>query len=135
MRGLVALVTLLAGLPGLAGIYLLYKLGNLPAGAIIVVVNAVVFRGVCGTAGGLLLFEGKRAAYYLSAVVWIYLVTVSFMTLIGFYNKGAFPDPYLIMDNFSIYGKALAWSLAKIIIGLPVLYWLLSGLYYDRVGR
>ncbi|MEQ9617768.1 MAG: hypothetical protein RIG61_01170 [Deltaproteobacteria bacterium] len=135
MRSLIALITLLAGLPGLAGIYLLYKLGNLPAGAVIIVVNAVVFRGICGTAGGMLLLKGKRAGYYLTAIVWIYLVTVSFMTIIQLYNKGVLLDPALIMDNFTTYEKALAWAAAKIIIGLPVLYWVLNRLYYGRLKR
>lgn len=133
MRGLIALITLLAGLPGLGGIYLLYKLGNLPEWATIIVVNALIFRGVCGTAGGLLLFKGKRAGYYLTALAWIYLVTVSFMTIIRLYNKGVFTRSGLIMDNLSAYGNALAWSAAKIIIGLPVLFWVLNRLYHDRV--
>lgn len=133
MRKLIGLITAAAGLPGLAGIYLLYKLGNLPAGAVIVVLNAALFKGICGTAGGILIWRGRRWGYYLTAVTWIYLVVVSMLTLIRLYHDGIVLDIDFLSENFSSYGKALLWSAGKIILGMPILYWIGKELSSRRV--
>ena len=122
MKKIIAVLTLLEGLAGLTGIYVLYKLGNLPAGAIFIVVNAIVFRGVCGTAGGILLWSGKRWGNYLTALSWLYLIVVSVLTLIGLYNRGLILSAGFLSANCASFGKPLGWSLVKLLLGIPIVY-------------
>ncbi len=103
-------------------------LGNLPPGAVFIVVNAILFRGICGTVGGILLWRGKRAGYYLTLVSWIYLIVVSILKLIELYNSGILLNIDFLNENFSSYGKPLAWSVVKIVFGVPIVYWVLKAL-------
>jgi uncharacterized membrane protein (DUF2068 family) len=132
VKKLIALVTLLAGLPGLAGIYLLFKLGNLPSGAVLIIVNAIVFRGVCGTLGGVLLWTGRRIGSYLALVTWSYLLIVSVLTLISLYEKGLHIATAFRDDHLAAFGKPLAWSVVKLAIGIPVFYYLITDLMRTR---
>ena len=129
MRILIGIITILAGLPALGGIYLLYKLTDLPTGAVIVIVNAIVFRGICGTAGGVLFWRRSRWGSYLTALSWLYMITVSFMTIIKLYNSGLTLDAEFISHNFSTFGKPLAWSAAKVILGIPIIYYITSVIF------
>lgn len=130
MKKLIGLITVLAGLPGLAGIYLLWKLGNLPPGAVFIVVNAIVFRGICGTAGGVLLWSGKRLGNYLTALSWSYLIIVSLLTLVSLYNKGAVHSAGAAGENFAAtLGKPVAWSLVKLLLGLPIVYLVIKDIF------
>lgn len=124
MRILTGIITIIAGLPALGGIYLLYKIANPPAGAVIVVVNAIVFRGICGTVGGVLVLHRSKWGYYLAALSWLYMLTVSFMTLIKLHNSGLVLDLEFLREHFSAFGKPLAWSAAKIILGIPIIYYI-----------
>ena len=121
-------MTFLAALPGLAGIYVLWKLGNLPSGAVMIVVNAIVFRGVCGTLGGALLWAGRRIGSYLALVTWLYLIIVSVLTLISLYNKGLDLSTAFSQDHLKVFGKPLAWSVVKLALGLPLVYYLITDL-------
>ena len=128
MKKLIALVTFLTGLPGLAGIYLLFKLGNLPSGAVLIVVNAIVFRGVCGTLGGVLLWMGRKTGSYLTLVTWSYLLIVSVLTLLSLHEKGLHLPTAFRHDHLAAFGKPLAWSVAKLALGIPVFYLLITDL-------
>ena len=132
MKKVIALVTFLAALPGLAGIYLLLKLGSLPSGAVLIVVNAIVFRGVCGTAGGVLLWTGRRTGNYLVLVTWFYLIIVSVLTTASLYNKGLDLSTAFHDDQLGAFGKPLAWSVVKLVFGLPVIYFLTRDLTHKR---
>lgn len=128
MKKLTALVTFLAGISGLAGIYLLIKLGNLPSGAVLIVVNAIVFRGVCGTLGGVLLWTGRRVGSYLALVTWSYLIIVSVLTIIGLHDKGLHFSSIVHREVPASFGKPLLWSLAKLFLGIPIVCLVLSDL-------
>ncbi|MEW6143479.1 MAG: hypothetical protein AB1598_00510 [Thermodesulfobacteriota bacterium] len=132
MKKVIGLITLLAALPGLAGVYLLIKSGNLPPGALLIVVNAVVFRGVCGTVGGILLFAGRRWGSYLALVAWSYLIVVSILTLIGLHDKGLQLVSLLHGEVPASFGKPLFWSLAKLVLGIPVAYALMMDILRAR---
>lgn len=131
MKRVLGLITLLAGLPGLAGIYLLWKLGSLPPGAVLIVVNAVLFRGICGTAGGILLLTGRRRGSYLALVSWLYLIAVSSLTLISLHNKGIQLSSVSLAELAS-FGKPLSWSLAKLALGIPIVFLLIKDLNHAR---
>lgn len=130
MKKIISLVTILAGLPGLAGIYLLFKLGNLPEGAVLIVVNAVVFRGICGTLGGVILWTGHRLGSYLTLITWSYLIIVSILTLVSLYNKGIHISSAFESDHLAAFGKPLAWSIVKLALGIPVFYLLIKDLFH-----
>ncbi|MCI0482591.1 MAG: hypothetical protein L0213_13510 [Candidatus Dadabacteria bacterium] len=132
MKKLLGLITLLAGLPGLAGVYLLWKLGSLPPGAVLIVVNALLFRGLCGTAGGVLLMTGRRWGSYLSLVSWLYLIAVSSLTLISLHNKGLLFTSVFPGGDLATFGKPLSWSLAKLALGIPIVYLLIKDLNHAR---
>lgn len=133
MKKLIALVTILAGLPGLAGIYLLWKPGTLPPGSMLIVVNAIVFRGIFGTLGGVLLWTGRRFGSYLTLVTWSYLIFVSLLTIFSLYNKGIQIPTAFQGDHIAAFGKPLGWSVAKLALGIPVIYILITDLL--RVGK
>lgn len=133
MKKLIALVTFLAGLPGLAGIYLLWKLGTLPPGAMLIVVNAILFRGVCGTLGGVLLWTGRRIGSYLTLITWSYLIVVSILTIVSLYNKGLDLTTAFHAEHLATFGKPLGWSAAKLALGIPVIYILITDLL--RIGK
>lgn len=128
VKKLIGFITLLAALPGLAGIYLLWKLGSLPPGAVLIVVNAILFRGVCGTAGGVLLLTGRRWGSYLALVSWLYIIAVSLLTLISLHHKGINLSDVFVSGNLASSGKPFAWPLAKLALGVPIVYLLIKGL-------
>lgn len=132
MRKLIGSITLLSALPGLAGVYLLFKSGSLPQGAVFIVVNAVVFRGVCGTIGGVLLFTGRKLGSYLALVTWCYLIIVSVLTLIGLHDKGLQLTSIVHGEVPASFGKPLLWSLAKLILGVPIIYLVLRDILRAR---
>jgi ABC-type polysaccharide/polyol phosphate export permease len=130
VKKIIGSITILAGLTGLAGIYLLYRLGkNLPEAAVFVVVNSILLRGVCGTAGGVLLWMGKRWGSYLTALAWTYLIVVSVLTLISLFNRGLVLSPGFLSAHYDSFGKPLGWSLIKLLLGLPIVYLLIRDLY------
>lgn len=134
MRILIGIITILAGLPALGGFYLLYRWSNPPTGVLIVIVNAVLFRGFCGTIGGVLLLLRRKWGYYLTALSWLYMITVSFMTVIKFYRSGVIFDAGSISQNFSTVGEPLAWSAAKLILGIPIIYYIADVVFKQRLA-
>jgi hypothetical protein len=134
VRILIGIITILAGLPALGGIYLLYKWSNPPTGVLLVIVNAVLFRGFCGTIGGVLMLLRSKWGYYLTALSWLYMITVSFMTVIKFYRSGMIFDAGLISQNFSTVGEPLAWSAAKFILGIPIIYYVAGVIFKQRLA-
>ncbi len=132
MKKLIALVTFFAGLPGLAGIYVLIKLSKLPPGAELIVVNAILFRGICGTLGGILLWTGRRIGSYLALVTWFYLIIVSVLTLLSLYNKGIDLSTAFQSGQLAAFGRPFAWSVVKLILGIPVVYILIRELSRER---
>lgn len=132
MKKIIGLITLLAALPGLAGVYVLWKLGSLPPGAVFIVVNAIVFRGVCGALGGVLLFIGRRWGSYAALVTWCYLVVVSILTLVGLHDKGLELSSVLHWEIPASFGKPLFWSLAKLALGIPIAYALMTDILQSR---
>ena len=134
MRVLIGIITILAGLPALGGIYLLYKWSNPPTGAVVVIVNAVLLRGFCGTIGGILVLLRRKWGYYLTAISWLYMITVSFMTVIKLYGSGMIFDPGFLSQNLSTVGEPLAWSAAKLILGIPIIYYIARVIFRRRVA-
>jgi hypothetical protein len=126
VKKFIGLITLLAALPGLAGVYLLFKSGDLPPQAMLIIVNAVVFRGVCGTLGGALLFTGRRWGSCLALVTWCYLIIVSVLTLIGLHDKGLQLTSIVHWEVPASFAKPLLWSLAKLALGIPLASALIS---------
>lgn len=134
MKVFIGIITILAGLPALGGIYLLYKWSNPPTGAVVVIVNAVLLRGFCGTIGGVLLLLRRKWGYYLTALSWLYMITVSFMTVIKLYGSGMIFDPGFFSQNLSTVGEPLAWSAAKLILGIPIIYYIARVIFKRRLA-
>lgn len=132
MIKLVGVLTIIAGLPGLGGLLLFGKLGDFPFAATVVVINSFLLRGVCGTLGGILIWRGNRWGYYLSSIAWVYLVAVSVLTLSDLYGRGLALSPGFLQDNYSAFGRPFAWSLIKILFGLPIIYIIFKGLPRNR---
>ena len=119
------LITIIAGVPGLGGFWLIGHLGNFPLAAKIIVINAIFFRGICGTLGGILIWRGSKWGYYLTAMTWMYLIVVSFLTIIQLYNNGIMFTYGFLSENYSTFGRRFLYSLLKIVVGAPILYILL----------
>jgi len=119
---LAAFLTVAAALPSLGGLLLIGKLENLPVAATVVVVNSLIFRGTCGILGGILLWRGSRWGYYLSLIAWLYLVTVSLLTLWDLHGKGLVLSLSFLQENYSAFGRPFARSLIQVVLGLPIIY-------------
>jgi uncharacterized membrane protein (DUF2068 family) len=136
VKKIIGFITIFAGLTGLAGIYLLYRLGrNLPVAAVIIVVNAILFKGVCGIVGGVLLWMGKRWGSYLTALTWSYLIVVSLLTLLSLFNRGLVLSPGFLSGHYDTFGKPLEWSLIKLFLGVPIVYLLIRDILRVRALR
>jgi len=116
------LITIIAGVPGLGGFWLIGQLGNFPLAAKIIVINAIFFRGICGILGGILILRGSKWGYYLTAITWMYLIVVSFLTIIQLYNNGITFTYGFLSENYSTFGRRFLYSLLKIAVGAPILY-------------
>ncbi len=119
-------MTVLAGLPGLGGLWLLGLLSNFPLAATIIVINAILFKGLCGVVGGILIWRGSKWGYYLTLITWIYLIVVSILTIIQFYNNGIEFSYAFLVENYSSYGRRFIYSIVKIIVGVPIVYLVLN---------
>jgi hypothetical protein len=127
-RKIIGLLTILAGLPGLGGLLLLDRLDSYPSAAVIVVVNAIVIRGICGTFGGILIWRGSKWGYYLSLVTWLYLVAVSILTFTQLYDSGVLLSFDFLKEHYSRFGRPFLLSFLKVFFGLPILYIILNDL-------
>jgi ABC-type multidrug transport system permease subunit len=119
---LAAFLTVAAALPSLGGLLLIGKLENLPVAATVVVVNSLIFRGTCGILGGILLWRGSRWGYYLSLIAWLYLVTLSLLTLWDLHGKGLVLSLSFLQESYSAFGRPFARSLIQVVLGLPIIY-------------
>jgi hypothetical protein len=126
------LITIVAGLPGLGALLLIGMFGDFPLPAKMVVINSFVLRGVCGTLGGILLWRGSRWGYYLSLITWLYLVTVSVLTLSDLFDKGLILSLSFLQENYPNFGKPFARSIIKIILGIPIIYFIFKALSEKR---
>lgn len=127
-RKIIGLLTILAGLPGLGGILLLDRLDSYPTAAVIVVVNAIVIRGICGTFGGILIWRGSKWGYYLSLITWLYLIVVSVLTFAQLYDSGVVLSFGFLKEHYSSIGRPLLLSLLKVLFGLPIVHIILNEL-------
>jgi uncharacterized membrane protein len=122
------LLTFIAGVPGLGGFWLIGYLGNFPLAAKIIVINAIFFRGICGTLGGILIWRGSKWGYYLTLISWIYLVVVSFLTLNQLSSQGIVISYGFLQENYSSIGRPFLFAILKIIFGIPIIYIVFNGL-------
>jgi len=128
----VGLITIVAGIPGLGALLLAGMFGDFPLPAKMVVLNSFVLRGVCGTIGGILLWRGSKWGYYLSLVAWLYLVTVSVLTLFGLFDKGLILSLSFLQENYPNFGRPFLRSVIKIILGIPIIYLIFKSLGQKR---
>ncbi len=119
-RKLIGLITIIVGLPGLGGLWLIGQLDAFPFSATIVVMNAIFFRGICGVAGGALIWRGSKWGYYLVLLCWLYLIVVSMLTIIQLYNNGLVLSYEFLEQNYSAIGKPFLISVLKIVVGIPI---------------
>ncbi len=127
-RKIIGLLTILAGLPGLGGILLLDRLDSYPTAAVIVVVNAIVIRGICGTFGGILIWRGSKWGYYLCLITWLYLIVVSILTFAQLYDSGVVLSFGFLKEHYSSFGRPFLLSFVKVLFGLPIVHIILNEL-------
>ena len=112
----------MAGLPGLGGFWLLGNLSDFPVAATIIVINAIVFRGICGVVGGILIWRGIKWGHYLTLITWLYLVVVAILTINQQYNQGLILSHSFLSENYSTFGRRFLYSALKLAAGLPIVY-------------
>lgn len=132
MNKAVGLITIVAGLPGLGALLLIGMFSDFPLAAKMVVINSFVLRGLSGVVGGILLFRGSRWGYYLSLIAWLYLVTVSVLTILDLFDKGLALTFSFLQENYPEFGRPLIRSLIKIILGVPIIYYIFKSLGKNR---
>lgn len=125
---IIGFITILAGLPAIGGFWLIGQLDNFPLTATIIVVNAIIFRAICGTVGGILIWRGSRWGYYLTLLCWLYLILVSFLTLIQLYDNGIVLSYGFLEQNYSSFGRPFLLSVLKIIFGIPIVHIVINNL-------
>jgi hypothetical protein len=123
---IIGLLTILAGLPGLGGFWLIGQLDNFPLLATVIVFNAIFFRGICGTVGGILIWRGSKWGYYLTLITWLYLIVVSVLTLNQLYNNGIIISYDFLEENYSSFGRSFLLSSLKILFGIPIVHVVLN---------
>lgn len=128
MNKAVGLVTVIAGLPGLGALMLIGLFPDFPTPAKMVVINSFVLRGLCGTVGGILLWRGSKWGYYLSIIAWLYLTVVSVLTLSDLFDNGLVLTFAFLQENYPEFGRPFTRSAVKIILGVPIVYFLFKGL-------
>lgn len=127
-RKIIGLLTILAGFPGFGGFWLIGELDNFPLMATVIVFNAILFRGICGTIGGILIWRGSKWGYYLSLISWLYLIVVSVLTFNHLYNNGIVISYGFLEENFSSFGRPLLLSSLKVLFGIPIVHIVLNDL-------
>ena len=121
-RRIIGVLTILVGLTGLGGLSLMEQINSFPLTAKIIVANSIFFKGICGTLGGILIWRGNKWGYYLTLVCWLYLIIVSFLTLIQLHNNGIEISYGFIQENFSNFGRSFLMSVIKIVVGVPIIH-------------
>ena len=129
---IIGLITILAGLPAIGGFWLIGYLENFPLAATIIVINAIIFRAICGTIGGILIWRGNRWGYYLTLLCWLYLIIVSVLTLIQLYDNGIVLSYGFLEQNYSSFGRPFLLSVLKIAFGIPIVHVVINNLLRAR---
>lgn len=129
---IIGFITILAGLPAVGGLWLIGQLESFPPTATIIVINAIVFRAICGTVGGILIWRGSRWGYYLTLACWIYLILVSLLTLIQLYDNGIVISYGFLEQNYSSFGRPFLLSVLKIVFGIPIVHVVINSLFRAR---
>ncbi len=132
MNKAVGLITIAAALPGLGALLLVGMFADFPLPAKMVVLNSFVLRGVCGTIGGILLWRGAKWGFYLSLIAWLYLVTVSVLVFSDLFDKGLIISLSFLQENYAEFGKPFTRSLIKLILGVPIIYFIFKSLGQKR---
>ncbi len=125
----IGLITILAGLPAIGGFWLIGYLENFPLTATIIVINAIIFRAICGTVGGILIWRGSKWGYYLTLLCWLYLIVVSLLTLIQLYDNGIVLSYGFLEQNYSSFGRPFLFSVLKIAFGIPIVHIVIKNLF------
>ena len=133
MNRAVGLITIVAALPGLGALMLAGLFAEFPLAAKIIVLNSFILRGICGVVGGILFFRSSRWGYYLSLIAWLYLVTVSILTLSDLFDKGLVLSLSFLQENYTAFGRAFLRSAIKILLGIPIIYYIFNQLRYTRI--
>lgn len=132
MNKAVGLLTIVAGLPGLGAVMLIGMFPDFPLPAKMVVVNSFVLRGLCGIIGGILLWRGQRWGYYLTLAAWLYLVTVSILTIMDLFDKGLILSFQFLQENYPAFGRPFARSVVKLVLGAPIIYFVFKEMNKHR---
>lgn len=125
---IIAVLTILAGIPGLGGFWLIGQLDEFPFIATVVVFNAIFFRAVCGLLGGMLIWRGSKWGYYLTLITWLYLIIVSILTFNQLYNNGIVISYEFLEENYTNFGRPLLLSILKVLFGIPIVHFVLKDL-------
>jgi len=128
----IGLITIVAGFPGLGALLLVGMFAEFPLPAKMVVINSFILRGICGIAGGILLWRGSKWGYYLSLIAWLYLVTVSVLTLSDLFDKGLILSLSFLQENYPNFGRPFTRSIIKILPGIPIIYLIFKTLSEKR---
>ena len=125
-----SVITFIAALPGLGALMLVGLFAEFPLPAKMVVLNSFILRGVFGTVGGVLLWRGSKWGYYLSIITWLYLITVSVLTISDLFDKGMVLSTAFQAEHFNEFGRVFSRSMLKIVLGVPIVY-----LLFNKLGQ
>ncbi len=121
-RNIIGLLTILVGLTGLGGLWLIGQLNSFPFPARVIVFNAIFFKGICGLSGGILIWRGVRWGYYITLVCWLYLIVVSFLSLIQIFGNEIELSYGFLEQNYSTFGRSFLIAVLKIVMGIPIIH-------------
>ena len=127
-RRIIGILTILVALTGLGGLSLLPQINSFPFAAKVIVFNSIFFKGICGFLGGVLIWRGSKWGYYLTLLCWLYLIIVSFLTLIQLYGNGLELSYGFLEQNYSNFARPFLISILKIVIGIPIVHLIINDL-------
>jgi hypothetical protein len=130
-RKFIGFMTVLSGLPGIAGITFFFMFGFSFSSMALLAIAAILFRGVAGTIGGILLWKGKRLGYQLSIVCHSYLMIAGVITLYQILIAGGEVSFAFTPEN-QFFLKALSRSIGKLIWGIPFIFILSRDLFNSK---
>ena len=127
-RKFIGLMTILGGIPGF-GALITIAVGNTSSSYItFLVMTELLFRGVCGTIGGILLWQGKRIGYIFSLTCWSYMAIVASYTI---FSGDLFKNLEFSSDN-KFFWSTLGKIAGKISWGIPFIFILTRDLIRTR---
>jgi hypothetical protein len=133
-RKFIGFMTVLSGLPGLAGFFHFFMGGLNFSLVMLIMLSAILFRGICGVVGGVLLWKGKRLGYQLSIIAWTYLVIVGLVSLYQLFGTDIFQSFEFSIDN-KLFWSMLGKTIGKLIWGIPFIYILANQLINERAVK